>query len=230
MMSILILPTTSTHVKAIESSPPPAPASACATLSLCCAATACPAGDPNGAFCACACGWVEAGSGFEGVGAATLSDMFAMFCWLEGYRWKLKRMLDYDSVFEVIYGVKERDRRLQMAALRVVVVVVFGWFGRGSRLLVIARMMPRQSKTLHWSRACDATGDPGGACLLDRAKAVLSVAGKGRARRGAFWGSFACIFLLIPLFRPTSIPFYTLSTRLQAQILANCQIRRRNIS
>lgn len=39
---------------------------------------ACPAGDPKGAFCACACGWVEAGSGLEGVGAATLSDMFAV--------------------------------------------------------------------------------------------------------------------------------------------------------
>jgi hypothetical protein len=40
------------HVKAIDNSPPPAPASACATLSLCCEAMAWPAGDPKGAFCA----------------------------------------------------------------------------------------------------------------------------------------------------------------------------------
>lgn len=38
------------HVKAIDNSPPPAPARACATLSLCCEAMACPAGDPKGAF------------------------------------------------------------------------------------------------------------------------------------------------------------------------------------
>jgi hypothetical protein len=75
---VLHVSTVGTHVKAIESSPPPAPASACATLSLCCAARACPAGDAKGAFCACACGWVAAGSGLEGVGAATLSDMFAV--------------------------------------------------------------------------------------------------------------------------------------------------------
>jgi len=78
VLSLLVF-ATGTHVKAIESSPPPAPASAWATLSLCCAAMACPAGDPKGAFCACACGWVAAGSGLEVVGAATLSDMFAVF-------------------------------------------------------------------------------------------------------------------------------------------------------
>jgi hypothetical protein len=33
-------------------------------------------------------------------------------------------MLDYGSVFGVIYRVKERNRRLQMARSRVVVVVV----------------------------------------------------------------------------------------------------------
>lgn len=38
------------HVRAIDNSPPPAPASACATLSLCCEAMAWPAGDPKGAF------------------------------------------------------------------------------------------------------------------------------------------------------------------------------------
>jgi len=47
-----------------------------------------------------------------------------------------------------------------MAGSRVVVVVLSGgWFGRGSRLLVIARMVPRQTKP--WvARACDP--DPGG--------------------------------------------------------------------
>ena len=128
---ILAVSTAGTHVKAIESNPPPAPASAWATLSLCCAATACAAGDVKGAFCACACGWVEAGSGLEGVGAATFSDMFAVFCRVGGYRRTLKRMLDYDRVFRVTYGVKERGRRLQMADSRVaVVVVVVVLFGR----------------------------------------------------------------------------------------------------
>lgn len=61
----------------MDSRPPPAPARACATLSLCCAATACAAGDPEGAFCAWACGCAAAGRGLEGVGAAVLSDMVA---------------------------------------------------------------------------------------------------------------------------------------------------------
>jgi len=112
---------------------------------------------------------------------------------------------------------------------------VDGWFGRGSRLLVIARMMPRQSKIEPFtgSRVCDGD-DAGGALLLAAAVSGESGAafrGEGSVARQAFLervlGSFACIFLLMPLFRPTSIPFYTLST---AQILANNQIRRRNIS
>lgn len=64
-----------TDVRAIDSSPPPAPASAWATLSLCCEAAAWAAGDASDAFCACACGCEAPGSGFAGVGAATLSDM-----------------------------------------------------------------------------------------------------------------------------------------------------------
>lgn len=56
------------YVKAIDSNPPPAPASACATLSLCCAATLLTPCDGRGGFEAC-------GRGFEDVGAATLSDM-----------------------------------------------------------------------------------------------------------------------------------------------------------
>lgn len=60
-----------TDVRAMDSRPPPAPARAWATLSLCCAATAWTV-----ALCACSsCAWAAAGRGFEEVGAATLSDM-----------------------------------------------------------------------------------------------------------------------------------------------------------
>ena len=45
-----------TNVRAIDNSPPPAPASACATLSLCCEAMAWPAAEATGAFWAWACG------------------------------------------------------------------------------------------------------------------------------------------------------------------------------
>lgn len=121
-------------------------------------------------------------------------------------------MLVYDSVFEVIYRLKERDRRLQMADSRALVLM----FGRGSRLLAIARLMPRQTKTFHWSRApaCDARC---WRCLLHRAKAALENAGKEVLGRASSSASFACIFMLIPLFRPTSIPFYTLSIQILAK-------------
>lgn len=65
-----------------------------------------------------------------------------------------------------------------------------------SRLLVIARMMPRQTLV-----APVTPGDPARSLSLlfggGRAKAVLET---WRGRSMAFWGSFACIFLLIPLF------------------------------
>jgi hypothetical protein len=114
-----------THVKAIESNPPPAPASACATLSLCCATMACPAGEFKGAFCACDCGWAAMGSGLEGVGAATLSDMFAVFDKAGLVGMDLDGMLIKGIVcIQVVYRAKERNWRPRMAALRV--VVLFG--------------------------------------------------------------------------------------------------------
>lgn len=63
---------------------------------------------------------MEAGSGLEGVGAAVLSDMFAVFCRVGGVSMEVLRLLGYDSVFQVVYRVKERDRRLQMAGSGVV--------------------------------------------------------------------------------------------------------------
>lgn len=55
----------------MDSNPPPAPANACATLSLCWDAAA----ELSETFCACSLGSALDGSGFEGVGALTLSDM-----------------------------------------------------------------------------------------------------------------------------------------------------------
>jgi hypothetical protein len=63
---------------------------------------------------------------------------------------------------------------------------LFGrWFGRGSRLLVIARMSLGNLNSV------------GGARLVTLGDLVLDTR---RGRSMAFWGSFACIFLLIPLF------------------------------
>lgn len=102
------------YVKAIESNPPPAPASACATLSLCCAAIACAAGDVKDAFCAWACGREAAGSGLVGVGAATLSDMFVVLGW-SGLAGMDVRGEEYGvlQVMTIIYRAKERNGRLQ---------------------------------------------------------------------------------------------------------------------
>ena len=127
------------------------------------------------------------------------------------------KISDYDSVFEVIYRSKERDRRLQMADSRVLVVIVFG---RGSRLPcdcahdASANQNPSlvaiaPVTLLEMLALC--------LCLLYRAKAVLENAGKEVLGRASWAASFACIFMLIPLFRPTSIPFYTLSTQILAK-------------
>lgn len=56
------------YVKAMESSPPPAPARACATLSLCCTATLL-------AACVVCAGFAACGRGLEEVGALTFSDI-----------------------------------------------------------------------------------------------------------------------------------------------------------
>lgn len=84
----------------MDSNPPPAPANACATLSLCCAVTFCAAAEVEDTFCAWFCGSVEVGRELEGVGAATLSDMLGYWwysrwkSWMEGKNQRNKQPVE----------------------------------------------------------------------------------------------------------------------------------------